>query len=520
MASFKFLQSLRIPSALMILLGCGGQNPSFTEDRSSYQHGEAGEEDASGQPGDPDDHDNQGDGDNGGNGKNPTVTSPGTIGENPNGSPGENPVGGPGDQDPGAGTNPDPDDNLVPEIPEITENNRVPQFALLVNDSTCAFCHVKINGDVASTRDVPPIWQTSVLSVNGQWHAARGYFVDSTTHFSGGLPADHPLKSKSCMAPGQGGCILPEHFGTNVNAQILGIDQNLGTSQYLPNDLDNDGFADFPQLDYARVKSNVRGKLTTPAGIIITNVHAGNLALIGSESSPIVIDGEILVEGDLIIKGRYTGIGNIYATGNIYIPADLRAMNSAFPFSEDPEQAEKEAIDAIKAKKDALALATAKSILISDLEKHGPGNTSPYDPNHWAVPADRDMASLDVENVYSWYTKDAYDLLYEANVPGGLCNSYHAINNRTFNLVEAFLYAGNTIGGRANRNSYAINGGIIADHFHIISGSRDCTDPNHINPVHGLPMNFSYINFDFRMKAGLLLLKQLWPYFEKDRPAP
>ncbi len=129
------------------------------------------------------------------------------------------------------------------------------------------------------------------------------------------------------------------------------------------------------------------------------------------------------------------------------------------------------------------------------------------------MPVDRDTVSLKVEDVYKWYPKAQYDLLYEPNPVGVDCGT-RPLNNRTFSLIEAFLYAGNTIGGRANRNSYMINGGIIADHFHIISGAVDCP-ADLIHPVHGMPANNNYINFDYRMKAGLLMLKQLLPYFEK-----
>jgi hypothetical protein len=47
-------------------------------------------------------------------------------------------------------------------------------------------------------------------------------------------------------------------------------------------------------------------------GVSVTNVHQGNLVLVGTNTQPIEISGEVLVKGDLVIKGRYKGIGNIH----------------------------------------------------------------------------------------------------------------------------------------------------------------------------------------------------------------
>ena len=67
------------------------------------------------------------------------------------------------------------------------------------------------------------------------------------------------------------------------------------------------------------------------------------------------------------------------------------------------------------------------------------------------------------------------------------------------------------VGGRAQFNSYAINGGVIADHFHVISGASACPAGTH--PVHKQDQTWSHVNYDWRMKSGLLLLKQLSRYF-------
>jgi len=136
---------------------------------------------------------------------------------------------------------------------------------------------------------------------------------------------------------------------------------------------------------------------------------------------------------------------------------------------------------------------------------HGKDHPSVYEHEH--TPPGRRAADLGVHRVFAWIpgSKAGFDQLYEpAPAP---CGGGHPNLGRSVSRIDAYLYAGNTIGGRANKNSYAINGGIIADHFHIISGAVSCAATTH--PVHGNPSNNSYVNYDWRMMTGLLLLKQM-----------
>ncbi len=73
-------------------------------------------------------------------------------------------------------------------------------------------------------------------------------------------------------------------------------------------------------------------------------------------------------------------------------------------------------------------------------------------------------------------------------------------------MIEAYLYAQDTIGGLARRNSYRINGGIIADNYRVVSGAPGCQTKTDIHPVHKQPVAWSYLNYDRRMKYGLPLL--------------
>ena len=69
-------------------------------------------------------------------------------------------------------------------------------------------------------------------------------------------------------------------------------------------------------------------------------------------------------------------------------------------------------------------------------------------------------------------------------------------------MVEAFLYARNTVAGISRRASYTIRGGVIADYFHIVQGASHCDgEPS---SVHGRPRNRSYIEYDYRLRTGEL----------------
>jgi hypothetical protein len=237
--------------------------------------------------------------------------------------------------------------------------------------------------------------------------------------------------------------------------------------------------------------------------------------------------GDIYVEGDLIIKGKYKGAGTIYVSGNVYIPANLTAMQSPFPYSGDPLIAIGQAEKALADKKDALAIASAKSIVIGTFEKRVSNNNDTSVFTHASTsPEDRGPALglMNGENwtVHSWHPKTPFDTLWDPINPaptfckngwGSTLNPAVAPLGRYVSRIDAFLYAVKAVAGRANDSSYAINGGIIADHFHVITGAGTCSAGTH--PVHGYEANRSHINYDWRLKAGLGLLTHMGKYFKE-----
>lgn len=372
----------------------------------------------------------------------------------------------------------------------------LPKFGLLVNDLECGLCHVSVVGDVVSTRRVPALWQTSDAALTGRWLAAD--LFDAAT----------PVAND------------PQSLGLNVVVNAVGGIHTNYRGVEMPLDQTGDGVPDFPSLNFAALPAQMIGSVATQ-GSYATNVQKiwnGNLVLTGTKDQPIVLKDDVFITGDLVIKGWYTGVGSLYVQGNVYIPGDLRAMRTAFPFSSDDGQAVAKAADVVRAQTtDALGIATAKSVFIGDIQKHqnsDAGNEAVNVYNHPATPANRRAEALGVLNVLAWFPggQPAFDALYDMAVS---CETQAATQIGSFNMVEAFLYAQNTVAGISRRASYSIRGGVIADYFHIVSGAAKCQPV--ASPVHGRPSDRSYIEYDFRMRTGIFrLLEHVGALFPKD----
>lgn len=361
---------------------------------------------------------------------------------------------------------------------------KAPRFAMLVNDLKCGMCHTKINGDVASTSDVsdwsPTHVPMSAESVSGGWYAAKSW-TDSA-----GL-------------------------GRYNISVALGVTQNY-VGKMVPNEPGTKTPA-FPRIDFtaaeARMSGALSGKDASGKAVKVDKVASGNVVLIGTAQEPITIEGSVMIKGDLVLKGQYKGLGSVYVTGNIYIPANLVATSSVFPYPEGRDAALQKGRELVKARKgDALGLATAKHVFIADLA------TGIYD--NPLTPAGQQRGANGIDDVYSWYPggKSGYEALYEASLN---CHAGGMEALKSFNLIEAYLYAVGSIGGIARKGSWMINGGVITDVLHVLGTVAPigliggC--PATASSVHGMPQDSNYINYDYRMSAGMRILGELAPYF-------
>jgi hypothetical protein len=363
---------------------------------------------------------------------------------------------------------------------------KAPRFAMLVNDLKCGMCHIRINGDVASTSSVSD-WSEihvdlSAEKIAGTWYSAKSWTDKAST---------------------------TKKYNITVTG---GVQQNY-VGNKVPNKPDTTT-PTFPVVNFIAAESRMAGTLTGAgadgSAVTIEKVAIGNTVITGTKESPIIIDGSVLIKGDLVIKGPYKGVGSVYVTGNIYIPGNITATESVFPFPADPAEALIKGAKLVKDKMgDALGLAAAKSIFVADL------TTKIYD--HSLTPASQKRGALGIDNIYNWYPggQNAYSSLYEASLD---CEKGTLEPLKGFNLIEAYLYAGGSIGGISRRSSWAINGGVITDVVHLLgtvskSQSLPAGCPTTVSSVHQYPQDGNYINYDYRMSAGLRVLGELAPYF-------
>ncbi len=420
----------------------------------------------------------------------------------------------------------------------------VPSFGLLVNDLHCGMCHVKVIGDVASTKKVTEFhydpsnpWKGFV---DGAWYANKTW---------------HPQPNDSAYTSAIDITVTDGVFQNYNGPKLPGIAKVAGGVTTIEPKFPVINFANIgtyknpdPYTCDPRPITDITGSVPAATGKAAIKVQSSggkrHVVWVGTDANPIKIESDYFIDGDLVIKGKYSGVGSIYVTGNIYVPFDLIAKRSIWPYASDKATAEAQARASMQGSlHDGLGLATKRNIIIGEFEvdlarvdlmppraaADSRGNSSVW--YHGATPADKrgDSPSINVRSVYSWMPggRAGYEALFEQAMD---CTTLaparkysHPAPPTTpvdlgplvgsFNRIDAYLYAENTIGGLARQNSYSINGGIISDNFHIVSGSQSCKTSTSIHPVHGRGVNWSYVAYDYRMKFGLPLLDRFSEYF-------
>lgn len=89
----------------------------------------------------------------------------------------------------------------------------------------------------------------------------------------------------------------------------------------------------------------------------------GTIALIGTQSNPILLNGPVVVDGDVIIKGYVKGQGSIYAGRNIHIVGNIQYVNA--PSWSHPDTTPDSTADSNR-NKDLLCLAAKGNIVLGD----------------------------------------------------------------------------------------------------------------------------------------------------------
>jgi len=413
---------------------------------------------------------------NGKGGKSPNQNDPGQNGP-------QNPMPSPGPNNPGQ--NP-PDGPTVDPTPD----GKVPIAAHLINyfPGTCR--RLVINGDASSTETVTGTNCKTVenLTEKHDWWSAKDFGMPVA------LVKGHVFKNQTTAPLPKGGT--------------------------------------FPVLDFEALKPKVSGTLRatavavsswhtdlSPAENIVAKVER-NLVVVGSKTSPILINGDVLVVGDLVIKGWFQGAGTIYVTGNVYMPHDVYASNGAFPFSDDKAIAGAEGKKRVANGTDALGLVAGGYVFA--------GDNYPLYQNA--------ILNAQVQAMYAWYPggKKGYKALHEP-VWNCQANKYPAAYVKAkwdecechihggFNQIDANLYAKLGVYGSSGSwlnpttyvpNSFAINGTVVTNYFDVVTTPELCTGPTTAHPVHKRQQGWSYLSLDYRLMHGVKSMSHVKPFYK------
>lgn len=305
-------------------------------------------------------------------------------------------------------------------------------LAMLSERTDCIYCHLRVNGDVGSLVYMRPGWGSDYEGGNQDVAELAHNFVGVTEEtYTGHMHAhvwSDPVLSELVGWPWgvgsggeEGGAIVrgSVYAAQDVADDASGVYDESGNylgridegtiGEYavingalirgevhtyyagpkLPSDQDGDGVADFPAIEAEAARASARGKIQggtliygVEKGTVLTNLPTssnyseikdlfeGSLILIGTESSPIVLEGNVYVTGDVILKGVVKGQGAIYAGRNLYLAGDVVVNDPPDKPGEgvcagvsDPDECARKNI---AAGKDELRLAARNNIVLGD----------------------------------------------------------------------------------------------------------------------------------------------------------
>jgi len=355
--------------------------------------------------------------------------------------------------------------------------------AVLTSSVECFFCHVKIVGDLGGI----------------------------------GFPSDAAVRSDS----GENFSVTGKIYGTTGIPTLLAAKAVGGT---VPN-YDNSGYKIFPKnnvfplITAAKITDSVNGTLRLGT-LTINRVYTGNLVLDGSDpAKPIQLSGEVFITGDLVIKGKYQGVGTIYAN-NIFVVNDLVAMNSPFPFADDPDAAKAQAVIAVANKTDALYLGALNEVSIGSVE------------NNLSIASGTPYAWLGGRTNFVALAQQAAPMKNSGGVNVSMTNSFYADPtnvadlkaNVEVNRVDAYIYAQAVLQWRAFAN-ILLNGGFMSPRGGIVSSApyRIFHDPAGLgtvnwanNPRNGLKPQQNMIRYDYRLRTGGAGFETIKSFFDQQ----
>ena len=331
------------------------------------------------------------------------------------------------------------------------------ELAMLTETVNCMFCHLQVNGDVGTLQHFRPGWGTDLggnapsNGSNDGWNSGGNQGGHGASKINGNVYA-----ARTVTQDGSDGTIN----GAIVNGDV----QENSQSSKLPTDVDGDGIPDFPPIRRDVARANARGSLSGGAVIqpvnfgsslssgsglgnvgAINQIYEGNLVLVGTESSPIILDGDVYIDGDVVIKGVVKGKGAIYAGRNIYVAGDVTLDNppdepghgvcaSINPSSPNAENdCAKLNVKADNPPKDELRFGARGSIIIGDYTEYENGSLDSWSQRQ---SADYYRQQFGFESGKKYYDKATGDELFCSdgtckNVDGDIISDYVSVNAKT-----------------------------------------------------------------------------------------
>jgi hypothetical protein len=337
-------------------------------------------------------------------------------------------------------------------------------LALLAEDTSCMYCHLRVNGDVGNLGVLRPGWGSEGDSESEcSGNDDGGSTVYGSVYSSVAVSAD-------CRGS-----------GNEINGALITKEINEFTTTNLPTDALTKE-ARFPAVKRTVALANANGSLS--GGVIIkvpkggslsaaqlaaggssavSKTSAGNVVLIGTPSNPILLDKDVYIDGDVIIKGVVRGRGAIYAGRNLYVAGDITYQNPPDPIGFDLCAGLLKNVEAderscakknIQAGRDELRLAARGTIVLGDYtERDGAGNLASVNKlqsaNYY-----RDQFGFD----------DDQNHYYDATTGDELiCQGSNT--SKCVNVEEQAIPAGNVIERTPNRSSDIEAGDISTDAY-------------------------------------------------------
>lgn len=217
-------------------------------------------------------------------------------------------------------------------------------LAMLSETTDCMFCHLRVNGDVGNLVFMRPGWG-SESGGGGSPNSCSGGDGRGSGGNNSGLGNSVINGNVFAAQDITNDCTTSNRLN---GTQVAGVVERFSTNASLPVDLDGDGIADFPPIIREIAIENALGSISAGNGscmvalgsqydpaacsgsVNLTGTVDGNLVLVGTESNPINIDGDLWVEGDVIISGYVEGLGGLYSGRNVYIAGDVQSVAAAY----------------------------------------------------------------------------------------------------------------------------------------------------------------------------------------------